>query len=200
MNARPKLAVLASGSGSNLQAILDEVQAGKIPAEVRVVLSDKKEAYALKRAEAAGVEAICLPPKAYPSREAHDQAIVDELRMRHVDWVILAGYIRILGADFVRAFAGKILNIHPALLPKYPGIHSIERAVQAGEKEVGVTVHFVDEGVDTGPIIVQEPLPVSNSETLERLTERVHGLEHRLYPEAIRRVLAGDVRFTARGN
>jgi phosphoribosylglycinamide formyltransferase-1 len=184
-----RLAVLASGSGSNLQAILDAAAAREIPAEVRVVLSDREDAYALERARSAGVEALHLSPRAFATRETFDAAVLELLRARKIDWVILAGFMRILSPLFVRAYAGRILNIHPALLPKYPGTHAIERALAAGERETGVTVHFVDEGVDTGPLLMQERLEIRPGESLDELTERVHALEHLVYPEAIRRAL-----------
>ncbi len=156
----PKLAILASGEGTNLQAILDAIRDGHIPAEVRVVLSDRKSANALNRARNAGVEAVHLPARSFPNREAYDEACVQLLREREVDWVILAGFMRILSPVFVRGFAGKILNVHPALLPAYPGLDAIERAFKAGEARTGVTVHYVDEGVDTGPMILQESTPI----------------------------------------
>ncbi len=190
MSRLPKLAVLASGSGTNLQAILDEVAQGQLPVDIRIVFSDKKEAYALTRARNADIETISLSPKSFPSRDEFDSEVVRLLRERDVEWVILAGYMRILSKAFVSAFPNRILNIHPALLPAYPGTHSIQRAFEAGEKQVGVTVHFVDEGVDTGSIVLQESIPVEKGETLEALTERIHRLEHQLFPEAIRKVIA----------
>ncbi|HLG20275.1 MAG TPA: phosphoribosylglycinamide formyltransferase [Bdellovibrionota bacterium] len=192
---RPALAVFASGNGSNLQALIDGSKTAGWPAEIRVVVSDKKDAFALERAKNANIEAVWFSPKQYASREAYDLGLVELLRQRSIDWVILAGFMRILSPVFVRPYLGKMINVHPALLPKYPGTHSIERAFQAGEKEVGVTVHFVDEGVDTGPIIVQEAIPVQPGETLEQLTGRVHDVEHRIFPEAIRDVILGRVKF-----
>lgn len=188
----PRLAILASGEGSNLQVILDEVNAGTIEAQVALVVSDRKKANALNRGAKAGCPTLHISRKEFPEREVFDTELVKHLKAAHVDWVILAGFMRILSPVFIRAFQGRILNIHPALLPKYPGIHSIERAYQNHDLETGATVHFVDDGVDTGPIILQESLPIVPGESLETLTERVHAIEHRIYPEAIRRVLAAE--------
>ncbi len=188
----PKLAVLASGEGSNLQAILDEIACGKILAQIVLVISDKRKSRALERARRSGIRDLHISKRDFPDREQFDAKIVSHLKAAEVDWVVLAGFMRILSPVFVQAYPGRILNIHPALLPKYPGIHSIERAYQNRDPETGVTVHFVDEGVDTGPIILQEALPIHPGESLEELTERVHAIEHRLYPEAIRNVLAGE--------
>ncbi|MFH1262362.1 MAG: phosphoribosylglycinamide formyltransferase [Pseudomonadota bacterium] len=187
------LAVFVSGSGTNLQAIIDAVQGGSLPAEVRVVISDKKEAYGLERARLAGIEALAISPKEFPSREKFDSTLLKAVQERKIDWVILAGFMRILTPAFLRPLVGRVINIHPALLPNYPGTHAIERAFAAGEREVGVTVHFVDEGVDTGPIIAQEKLAVRAGESLDELTERIHALEHRLYPGAIRELVKGKV-------
>ena len=198
MNRRTKLAVLASGNGSNLQAIMDEIRAGSIPADLDVVVSNRRKAFALERAARGGIETRVFPPRSFATREEYDDAIADFLTGRGVDLVVLAGYMRILSPGFVRCFFGRLINIHPALLPRYPGLNAIERAFEAGDQTVGVTVHFVDEGVDSGPIILQEELPVRPDDTLETLTERVHALEHRLYPEAIRRFIRGDARSEER--
>jgi len=185
----PRIAIFASGEGTNLQAILDEVRESKLAVEVSVVISDKKKANALHRARTFGCEALFVSTKAYPHREAYDEALVHLLQDRKIDYVLLAGFMRILSPVFVQAFTGRILNIHPALLPKYRGLHAIERAHKNQDAQAGVTVHFVDEGVDTGSIILQEALPIGIGESLESLTQRVHEVEHRLYPEAIRKVL-----------
>jgi phosphoribosylglycinamide formyltransferase 1 len=195
MGELPKLAVFASGNGSNLQAIVDGCASGEIKARVAFVFSDKKDAFALTRAEKVGIPTVQISPKTYATREEYDTVVAQTVRERTVDWVILAGFMRILTPKFVRPFLGKIINIHPALLPAYPGTHSIERAYEAKEKRIGVTVHFVDEGVDTGPIILQDSIEVNPGESLESVTERVHELEHRLYPAAITRVLEGKARF-----
>jgi phosphoribosylglycinamide formyltransferase-1 len=191
----PKIAVFASGNGSNLQALLDRVRDGTLPAEISLVVSDRADAFALERGRTAGVETLLLRPKSYASRDAYDTALRKEIEARGIDWVVLAGFMRILDTAFVRSFLGRIVNVHPSLLPAYPGVRSIERAWKAGEREVGVTVHFVDEGVDTGPVIRQARIAVENGETLEGLTERVHRLEHRLYPEVVRDLVTGRVSY-----
>lgn len=192
-NAGNKLAVLASGSGSNLQALIDARARGDLHGEVALVVSDRRDAFALERARAAGIPARWIDPKAAASREAYDAALSAAIRASGASWVVLAGYMRILGAPFVRAFPGRILNIHPSLLPAYPGVRSIERALAAGERETGVTVHFVDAGVDTGPVVAQERVAIPPGATLDALTERVHAAEHALFYRAINMVLAGKV-------
>ncbi len=187
----PRMAVFASGNGSNLQALIARVEDGTLPAVIAVVISDRRDAFALERAKRAGLEALSLLPRDYTTREGYDEALLEAVRSRRVDWVVLAGFMRILSPGFVRSLKGRIVNIHPALLPKYPGTHAIERAFQAGEKEIGVTVHFVDEGVDTGPIIAQEKITVKTEETLEELIERVHEVEHTLYPRVVRELVTG---------
>lgn len=190
-----RIAVFASGNGSNLQALIEGVRAGTIPAVIALVLSDRADAYALERGRKAGIETRFVDRKSFPSREAFDAALLAEVNGRKVGWVVLAGFMRILTPDFVRPLAGRIVNIHPALLPKYPGTHSIERALEAGERETGVTVHLVDEGVDTGPILRQEKLEIRPGETLEGLTERVHQLEHEVYPRVVAELVTGTIRI-----
>jgi phosphoribosylglycinamide formyltransferase 1 len=192
----PRIAVFASGNGSNLQALIDRTRDGSLPARIVVVLSDQVEAFALERARRGGIEALHLDRKSYASRGDYDNALLSAVNERKIDWVVLAGFMRILTPIFVRPLLGRVVNIHPALLPRYPGTHSIQRAFEAGEREVGVTVHFVDEGVDTGPVIRQESLVVREGESLEALTERVHRLEHRMYPEVVSDLVTGKVRFS----
>lgn len=180
------IAVLASGSGSNLQAILDAVDRGDIQgARVALVLSDRKNAYALERARQRGIPVKHLSALHYPSRDDYDRDLVTYLEEQQTDLVVLAGFMRILSPYFVLAFHHRILNIHPSLLPAFPGAHGVADALAYGVKVTGCTVHFVDEGVDTGPIIVQEAIPVLDDDTVESLHQRIHKLEHRLYPKAI---------------
>ena len=193
-----KTAVLASGFGSNLQALIDAQAAGESLARIACVVSDRADSGALVRAARHGIEGILLSPRDFPDREALDTALCDRLDARGIDWVVLAGYMRILSKAFVRRYRGRILNIHPSLLPAYPGIRSIERAHADRAARTGVTVHFVDEGVDTGPIILQEAFAVDPQESLEALTQRVHALEHRLYPKALNLVLEGKVVYRER--
>jgi phosphoribosylglycinamide formyltransferase-1 len=192
------LGVLASGRGSNLQAILDAIEAGHCPARVAVVVSDRKDAPALERARRAGAKAVHLDPRAYPDRVAFDDAVAEVLRQHGTELVCLAGYMRVLSAEFVRRFPGRILNVHPALLPAFPGLHAQRRALEHGVKIAGATVHFVDEGVDTGPIVLQAAVPVLDDDTEDTLAARILVEEHRLYPEAIRLYAEGRLRLAGR--
>lgn len=185
-----RVAVLASGEGSNLQAIID-VAHGRHGVEVVCVVSDKPDARALGRAEAAGISTASFPLGEFaaeddrPARAVRDAAIVEHLRGVGVHLVVLAGYMQILSSEFIGAFHGRIINVHPSLLPKFPGLRAIEQALEAGESQTGVTVHYVDEGVDTGPVITQEPVGIGPGESIEALTARIHEVEHRLLPEVI---------------
>jgi phosphoribosylglycinamide formyltransferase 1 len=192
------LGVLASGRGSNLQAILDACARPGFPAHVAVVVSDRERALALERARAAGVEALWVNPKDFGDREAYDLALVRELERRQVGLVCHAGWMRILSPAYVRAFAGRALNVHPSLLPAFPGLHAQRQALEHGAKVAGVTVHFVDEGVDTGPIVLQATVPVEPADTEETLAARILVQEHRLYPEAIRLFAEGRLQIQGR--
>jgi phosphoribosylglycinamide formyltransferase-1 len=192
------LGVLASGRGSNLQAILDAIEAGRCPARVAVVVSDRKDAPALERARRAGASAVYLDPKAHPDRVAFDEAVAEVLHQHAAELVCLAGYMRVLSVEFVRRFPGRILNVHPALLPAFPGLHAQRQAIQHGVKVAGATVHFVDDGVDTGPIVLQSAVPVRDDDTEETLAARILVEEHRLYPEAIRLYAEGRLRIEGR--
>jgi phosphoribosylglycinamide formyltransferase-1 len=191
------LGLLASGRGSNLQAILDAISTGRCPARVAVVVSDRKEAPALDRARQAGVRAVHLDPRAYPDRTVFDDAVANILEGHGVELVCLAGYMRILSPGFVRRYRSRILNVHPALLPAFPGLHPQRQALAHGVKVTGATVHFVDEGVDKGPIVAQAAVPVLDDDTEETLAARILVEEHRLYPEAIR--LYAEGRLTVSG-
>ena len=192
------LGVLASGRGSNLQAILDAIAAGRCPARVAVVVSDRKDAAALERARAAGVRAVHLDPRAYPDRVAFDDAVARVLDEQAVRLVCLAGYMRVLSGEFVRRYRGRILNVHPALSPAFPGLHAQRQALEHGVKVAGATVHFVDEGVDTGPIVLQATVPVLDEDTEATLSARILAEEHRLYPEAIRLYAEDRLELTGR--
>ena len=191
-----RIVVLASGSGTNLQAILDRLHGGG-EVEVVGVGSDRPDARALERARAAGVETAVFAAAGYEDRAARDAAIGDWVDERDADLVVLAGYMQLLSAAFVRRFRNRVVNIHPALLPEFPGLDAIGQALAAGAETTGVTVHFVDEGVDTGPPILQRPLPVPPGCGREELERTVHALEHELYPEAIRMIAQGRVRIDA---
>jgi phosphoribosylglycinamide formyltransferase-1 len=186
--ARPRVVVgiLASGRGSNLQAILDAVTAGSCPARIAIVVSDRRDAPALDRARQAGVEAVHVDPSLHPDRGVFDRAVLGVLEKHGVELVCLAGYMRLLSAGFVAAFRGRILNVHPALLPAFPGLHPHRQALDHGVKLSGATVHLVDEGTDSGPIVLQAAVPVLEDDTEATLAARILAEEHRLFPEAIR--------------
>jgi phosphoribosylglycinamide formyltransferase 1 len=196
--ARLAVGVLASGRGSNLQALLDASAAPDYPARVVVVISDRETAPALDRARAAGVEALWVNPKDFVDRESFDRALVSELQARGVGLVCHAGFMRILSPAYVRAFAGRALNIHPSLLPAFPGLHAQRQALEHGAKLAGATVHFVDEGVDTGPIVVQAAVPVEPGDTEATLSARILAEEHRLYPLAVRLFAQGRLEIVGR--
>lgn len=181
-----KFAVFVSGSGSNLQAIIDAVNRKDIPGQIALVISDNPSAYAVVRAKNVGIETFVFNPRDYASRQDYEKIIVEELDKRGVDFIVLAGFMRVLTPFFIRKYKNKILNIHPALLPSFPGAHGVRDALNYGVKVTGVTVHFVDEGVDTGPIIFQEPERVREDDTEESLHQRLHKIEHRIYPLAIK--------------
>jgi phosphoribosylglycinamide formyltransferase 1 len=191
-----KLVVLASGSGTNLEAILERLH-GRDGIEVVGVGSDKPEARALERARAAGVETAVFPSDEYPGREARDEAMAGWVKARGADLVVLAGYMQLLSPRFVGRFRNRIVNIHPALLPDFPGLDAVGRALDAGVEVTGVTVHFVDEGVDTGPVIVQRRVPVPPGRDRAELEAAIHATEHELYSEAIRMIAEDRVRIDA---
>ncbi len=185
------IAVFVSGNGTNLQAIINAVVRGALKARIALVVSDKKDAFALTRARRAGIKPLFLDPKDYKDRRAYDAALLRHLKAQKVELVVLAGFMRILSPLFVRAYRNRILNIHPALLPAFPGERAIQDAFRYGVGVTGVTVHFVDEEVDHGPIIVQESVRVFATDTMESLEKKIHKVEHRIYPEAIKKVLSG---------
>jgi phosphoribosylglycinamide formyltransferase 1 len=191
-----RIVVLASGNGSNLQAILDRLH-GHEGIEVVGVGSDKPDARALERARAAGVETAVFARDEHPDRKARDAAIGDWAEALGADLIALAGYMQLLSAGFVARFRGRVVNVHPALLPSFPGLDAIGQALAAGVEVTGVTVHFVDEGVDTGPAIAQREVPVPADRDRAALEEAIHATEHELYPEAIRMIARGVVRIDA---
>jgi phosphoribosylglycinamide formyltransferase 1 len=198
-SGRLRVGVLVSGRGSNLQALLDASARANYPAEVSVVISDRERAAALDRARAAGVETLFVNPKDFGDREAFDLALVRELTARRVGLVCTAGFMRILSSAFTRAFAGRAMNIHPSLLPAFPGLHAQRQALDHGAKVAGATVHFLDEGaVDTGPIILQSSVPVHADDTEDTLSARILTEEHRLYPEAVRLFAEGRLSVAGR--
>ena len=188
-----RIAVLASGRGSNLQALIDAWQDGVLPIDIVAVGSDNPEAFALERAKKAGIQTMAFAAENYPSRQVQEQAILEWLSSYGVQLLVLAGYMRVLGESFIRSANFPILNIHPSLLPAFPGLHAQRQALEYGVKVTGCTVHFVDEGLDSGPIILQEAVPVFETDTEDVLSERILEVEHRLYPEAVRLVAAGKI-------
>ena len=189
-----RVAVLASGRGSNLQAILDARAGGRLSGvEISVVISDIPTAAALDRAREAGVEALGIDRKAHPDREAFEGAMLDALRSRQVELVVLAGFMRLLSGRFLGAFPDRVINIHPSLLPAFPGLHAVRQAIEYGVKVAGCTVHLVDEGTDSGAVLLQATVPVHDSDTEESLAARVLVAEHRLLPEAIHRYASGGL-------
>ncbi len=195
MSGRTKLGVLVSGSGSNLQALLDACAQPGFPAEVAVVVSNIPTAFALERARKAGVPAVVLEHKSFGSRADFEKALVEKLVEAGVEWVCLAGFMRLLGADFLGRFTGKVLNIHPSLLPAFPGLHAQRQALEHGVKVAGCTVHYVDPGMDTGPIIAQAVVPVLPGDDEAALSARILEEEHRLYPLVVKLVATGEVRL-----
>jgi phosphoribosylglycinamide formyltransferase 1 len=186
-----RIAVLISGAGTNLQALIDTVHGQDV--EIVGVASSRSDAAGLERARGAGVETSVFAIGDHPDRPARDQALGDWLEERGVELVVLAGFMELLGPEFIRRFAGRIVNVHPSLLPAFPGVRAIEQAVEHGAKVTGVTVHFVDEGLDNGPIILQEAVELSYPAPIAEIEQRLHGVEHRLLPRAVRLIAAGRV-------
>lgn len=188
------LAVFASGSGSNLQRLLDLDREGDLAGgRVVLVVSDKPDCRALVRARQAGVATFAFNPKDYPDKPAYEREIFARLREYRVEWIVLAGYMRLVGEVLLGAYGGRIINLHPSLLPQFPGKDAIGQALAAGVRETGVTVHFVDEGMDTGPIIAQEPVAVDPDDDHESLAAKIHAVEHRLLPSVVRSLVRGEV-------
>ncbi|MFZ2417192.1 MAG: phosphoribosylglycinamide formyltransferase [Smithellaceae bacterium] len=188
-----KLGVLISGSGSNLQSIIDHIEKGTLPAQIKIVVSNNPEAYGLTRAKQAGISCSVLNHTDFDGREDFDREMIRILREAGVDLIVLAGFMRILTPSFLQAFPDKIINIHPALLPAFPGTHVQQQALDYGVRFSGCTVHFVDEGVDTGPIIIQAVVPVHDGDTAETLAARILKEEHKIYPQAIRYFAEGRI-------
>jgi len=192
------IAVLISGGGTNLQAIIDAIAGNRLDAKIEVVLSNRADAFGLVRAKNHGIPTEILDHKAFPSREAYDQAVVDLLRARSVQLVALAGFMRLLSPVLVRAFSNRIMNIHPALLPSFPGLHVQKKALEHGVRFSGCTVHFVNEACDEGPIIIQAVVPVFPDDSEEQLAERILQQEHRIYPRAIQLYAEGRLHVVGR--
>jgi phosphoribosylglycinamide formyltransferase-1 len=193
-----KLAVLVSGRGSNLQAIIDSIEQNELNVHLSAVLSDSEDALALKRAEKHGIETFFINPATYHNRKAFDKAMINRLRAMSIDLICLAGYMRILGKEFIQTFSGKIINIHPSLLPAFPGLNAQKQAIEYGVKFSGCTAHFVDEKVDSGPIILQTAVPVYDHDNEESLSQRILEQEHHIYPKAIKLIAENKLNLNNR--
>ena len=191
-----KLGILISGSGSNLQAIIDATKSGALEADIALVISSRPDAYGLKRAHEAGIPTIGLTREVYADQAAADRLIAGEMAKAGVDYIVMAGYMRMVTTPILAAFEDKVINLHPALLPSFPGAHGIADAFNAGVKVTGVTVHFANEVYDEGPIIAQQALDIFEGESLESLEERIHTIEHSLYPRVLKLVAEGRVNIT----
>jgi phosphoribosylglycinamide formyltransferase-1 len=192
------IAVLVSGSGTNLQAIIDAVKSGYIPARIALVVSDKRGAFALQRAQKAGIETLILDKKDFATREDFDKEISKNLKKKDIGLVVLAGFMRLLSPAFIKEYRNRIVNVHPALLPAFKGTRGIKDALEYGAKVTGVTVHFVDEELDNGPVILQRAVEVKGDDTEETLLGRVHAQEHKIYPEAIKLFVEGRLKVEGR--
>ena len=194
-NSRCRAAILISGSGSNLQSFIDQVADGRLDLDIAIVASNRPDAFGLQRAANANIASVCIEHAAYPDRESFERALAVALDEYGVDLLILAGFMRILSPWFVKHYDGRILNIHPALLPAYPGLHTHQRVLDAGDQWHGSTVHFVTEELDGGPLVLQGRLPVTADQSAIDLAARVQAIEHQIYPEAANLFAAGELRF-----
>ena len=194
-----RVAILASGNGSNFEALAHQFQAGLLPGELIFVFSDHHDAYVLERAQRLNVRAFSFEGKEFENKAADEKALLQLLQEQEIDLIVLAGYMRIIGQTLLSYYSNRILNIHPSLLPSFPGLHGIKDAYEYGVKVTGVTVHLVDDGVDTGPIIAQEPVMILPEDSLESLEEKIHQTEHRLYPKVLRDVLLQSDKNKSKG-
>ncbi len=198
MDMKKRIVVLVSGRGTNLQALIEASQSGFIPGEISLVVSDNPQAYALRRAEEAKIPTFVLDYQSFPNKRAYEAALMEVLERENPELICLAGYMRIVGKEIVARFRHRIMNIHPSLLPAFPGLEAQRQAVEYGVKVSGCTVHFVDEGMDTGPIILQATCPVFEEDTPETLAERILEYEHQIYPRAVKLFLEGKLEVRGR--
>ncbi len=193
-----RIGVLISGRGSNLQALIDAIAQGRLDAEIALVVSNRDDAAGLERARAAGIESVCLSHRGWASRDDYDRALARELQARRVDVVCLAGFMRLIGAPLLDAFPNAVINVHPSLLPAFPGIDAQRQALEHGAKVSGVTVHLVNAELDAGPVIIQRAVPVLDTDTVATLSARILEEEHRAYPEGVALILSGRWRLEGR--
>ncbi len=193
-----KLAVLVSGRGSNLQAIIDSIETNNLQAEIAMVISNVKDAYALERAHKHGLDGLFLDPESFLDQNSYEQSLIEQIQSKSVNLICLAGYMRVLGKHFIEAFSGRVINIHPSLLPAFPGLNVQRRALEHGARFSGCTVHYVNEEVDGGPIISQAVVPIFDDDDEASLSERILEQEHIIYPESIRLLLEGRLTFSGR--
>lgn len=191
-----KIGVLISGSGTNLQKIIDKIAAGQLNAEIVLVLSSRPDAYGLQRAAQAGIPTVALDRSVYADAHAANARIAREMKQAGAEYIVMAGYMRLIGEEVFAAYPDRVINLHPALLPSFPGAHGIQDAFEAGVKVTGVTVHFANEAYDEGPIIAQRAVPVHEDDTLETLEERIHAAEYEVYPWVLQHLAAGDITIT----
>ena len=196
--SKTRLAVLVSGSGSNLQVLIDSIESGSIEAEIGLVISNEEEAFALQRAKKAQIDTKVFLPQDFESREIYDRELIETIKSHDIDLVVLAGYMLICSKQFVEELYGKLINLHPSLLPEFPGADGIGDALKSGAKVTGVTVHFVDEGCDTGPIIFQEAVPIEEDDTKETLAKRIQSVEHQLLPKTVKYFAEGRLKLDGR--
>lgn len=192
-----RVAIFASGNGSNFAHLVEHFR-GQAKVDIVLLICDRAGAYVLERAEALQIPSICIRPKEFANKSEYELAIIQQLEAYEVDWIVLAGYMRLVGPTLLHRYSHRIINLHPALLPAFPGKDAIEQAYSYGVKVTGVTVHFVDEGMDTGPIILQEAVPIVEGESLEALSEKIHEVEHRLLPKAVELLATSEVQCQGR--
>ena len=196
MSKRLSLAILLSGNGTNLQAIIDSIDSGQLKADIKIVISNNKDAFGLERAKKNSIKNLCIDHKDFADRESFDERLLEEVKQEEIDFIVLAGFMRILGSNFIRNFPNKIINIHPSLLPKYPGLNTHKKVLENKDKEHGVTVHLVDEGLDSGPIIGSMKLKVIEGEKESDLERRIHKIEHYIYPKILSEFQEGKITTT----
>lgn len=195
-----KIAVFASGNGSNFQALVEADKAGKLDAKISLLICDQPEAYVLKRATDERIPFLCISPKCYSSKISYEQALLEQLNRESIDFILLAGYMRLIGPTLLHAYPRRIINIHPSLLPAFPGKDAVDQAVKAGVKVTGLTIHYVDEGMDTGQIIAQKAIEIESGDTRESIQKRIQLAEHQVYPAVVQQLLHDCINLNLEGS